>query len=565
MTPAFNSGLRFKVTGAVVVLCAIYLSFAGLDHTLFWDDEALVAIHARNYLQTGTWTAWTGRNLAAYGNGMLLDDQLETRDPKVQHWLAILSFKGLGVSTWTGRFPFVLVGLAGLGVFVLILRREFPGQNAVKLYALTLLALSPVFLLNIRQCRYYAPCLTFGLLTYYFYRRCSAGRSRADIFGLALAAALLFYSQYLVGGAFLVAIAVMHLVCHRRECARPGWINLGLAAALFLLATVPFLLTHPVWIRAEAPVDEAWYLRKPTLFWWYVRDLNAAACLPWTVTLMLIGILWWQRKHPLVRQVARPWTILGLTFLAVLSSLSFQSTRLPDLAWTRYLIPVVPFLAGLTGIVLGFIAQRSRGAALALLAILLGSNLLSLSPWNTTFRWLLPAYIQEVHRPFRTPYQAAVEFIRAHVSRDALVAVEPEFCAYPLMFYLDDHVRFGCLLNTNTLLPRAALERLSAPLWVEEYYPDWLMAFGSSMRTAALALHFCRVHHEKGREVAYSYRLEKNLEVFWFDTSRPELAFHTFGPRKDFDPGLDSVYAFRRLPAQEVYPAAAPPAPHKSE
>jgi len=113
MTPAFNSGLRFKVTGAVVVLCAIYLSFAGLDHTLFWDDEALVAIHARNYLQTGTWTAWTGRNLAAYGNGMLLDDQLETRDPKVQHWLAILSFKGLGVSTWTGRFPFVLVGLWG--------------------------------------------------------------------------------------------------------------------------------------------------------------------------------------------------------------------------------------------------------------------------------------------------------------------------------------------------------------------------------------------------------------------------------------------------------------------
>lgn len=68
-----------------------------------------------------------------------------------------------------------------------------------------------------------------------------------------------------------------------------------------------------------------------------------------------------------------------------------------------------------------------------------------------------------------------------------------------------------------------------------------------------------------GREVAYSYWREKNLEVFWFDTSRPELAFHTFGPRKAFDPGLDSVYAFRRLPAQEVFPAAAPPAPHKSE
>ncbi|GEM_PF-2574727 len=68
-----------------------------------------------------------------------------------------------------------------------------------------------------------------------------------------------------------------------------------------------------------------------------------------------------------------------------------------------------------------------------------------------------------------------------------------------------------------------------------------------------------------GREVTFSYRLEKNLEVFWFDTTRPELTLHTFGPKKDFDPGLDSVYAFRRLPAQEVNPAPAPQEPRKSE
>ncbi len=279
---------RFKISCLIICLCATYLSVVGLGHTLFWDDEALVAIHARNFLTTGTWTASTGRNITLYGNGILLDEKLETRDPKVQHWLTVLSFRLFGVSTWAGRFPFVIIGLAGLAVFVLLLQNEFETENTLKLCSVALLAFSPVFLLNIRQCRYYAPCFTFGLLTYYCYRRCVLGKGRTDSLWLALFATLLFYSQYLVGGSFLAAVAVVHVVCYRRQCGRQSWINLGLAAGIFLLATAPFLMTHPVWVRTESPTDETWYVRKPTLFWWYLRDLNASACLPWPVALALI-------------------------------------------------------------------------------------------------------------------------------------------------------------------------------------------------------------------------------------------------------------------------------------
>ena len=543
--------LRLKTSCAVILLCATYLSLVGLGHTLFWDDEALVAIHAKNFLATGTWTAWTGRNLAAYGNGRLLDDKLQTKDPKVQHWLTVLSFKCFGVSTWAGRFPFVVIGLAGLAVFIVLLRSELPTENALILYSVALLAFSPAFLLNIRQCRYYAPCFTFGLLTYYCYRRCVSEKGRADFLWLAISATLLFYSQYLVGGAFLAAVGVVHLVCYQRQCGRRGWINLGLAAGLFLSATAPFLMTHHVWVRAESPTDQAWYVRKPTLFWWYLRDLNVTACLPWAVALGLIWTFARHRKHDLVRRVAWPWAMLVLAFFAALSFGSFQSTALPDLAWTRYIIPVVPFLFGLTGIVLWLIGRRSRPVALVLLAVLVSTNLLTLSPWSRTFRWLLPGYVWEIHHPFRTPYQAAVEFVKSNLKQDALIAVEPEFCAYPLMFYLDDQVRFCCLLNTNTPLPRSSLDRLEAPLFVEEHYPDWLIAFGSTQQTAQLAQHFCRIHRENDRDITYSYRLEKNLNTFWFDTSRPELPLHTFGPKNDFDPGLESVYVFRRLPAQQ--------------
>jgi len=300
--------VAYPILLLLVFLAAGYLAFTGLDHTLFWDDEAMIAIHAKNYLATGTWTAWTGRNLMAYQNGIALDNDLQTKEPKVQLWLAVAAFKLLGASTWAGRLPFVLVGLAGLGVFALILRLEFKDHPALQLYALALLAFSPVFLLNIRQCRYYAPCLTFALLSYYFSRRCLLAKARWDFLGLGLAAALLFHSHYLVGGAFLAALLVVQGLCYRHQCARAQWFRLAAAGAVFALGTVPFLLTHRDWARGEAlyAAGEPWYLRKPTLLWWHVRDLNLMTCLPWSVALVLVWLMVRHRRDELVRRVLWP-------------------------------------------------------------------------------------------------------------------------------------------------------------------------------------------------------------------------------------------------------------------
>ena len=545
---------RSKLLNLAIFLCAAYLAFAGLAHALFWDDEALVAIHARNFLSTGTWTAWTGRNLAAYQNGILLDNRLETKDPKVQLWLAAASFKIFGVSTWAGRFPFVVIGLAGLVVFGLLLKLEFDIEPGPRLYAMAALAFSPVFLLNIRQCRYYAPVFALGLLTFYCYRRTMLRKGRFSFLGLALSAALLFYSHYLVGGAFLAALVFVHLVCFRRECASKQWSQLAAAAGLFFVATVPFLLTHAVWVRSETPIDEAWYVRKPTLFWWYLRDLNTMTCLPWVIAALLLWILVRHGKEPFVRRVAWPWTLFIAAFLACLAAFSFQQTKVPDLAWIRYVLPIVPFCFGLVGIVVWCVARRLKAGACLTLAILVCTNLLTLSPWNHQFRWLLPAYIREVHHAFPTPYRVGVNFIRSHIPKHALVAVEPGYSAYPLMFYLDDHVRFCCLLDSDTALPRETLQHLGAPLFREENFPEWLITFGNSKRFARRAEFYCRPHEERGRQVAYSYSQEADLHTFWFDTSRPELPWHTFGPKKDFRPELESVYVFKRLPAEEVTP-----------
>jgi hypothetical protein len=244
----------------------------------------------------------------------------------------------------------------------------------------------------------------------------------------------------------------------------------------------------------------------------------------------------------------------------VLSLISFQPTKnAGNVAAIRYVIPIVPFCFGLVGLAVWFAGRRFRVVALGLFAVLVCTNLLTLTPQSAHFRWLLPSYVWEIHHPYPTAYSAAVDYIKAHVQPDALVTAVPEYCAYPLMFYLDDHVRFCCLMDTNTVLPRDVLRRLNAPLFGDENFPEWLIAFGLNEQPMRDLNYFARPHLENGRLVRYSYLPEQNLNIYWFDTSRPELFAHTFGPKKVFDPDRESVYVLRRLPAKPV--ASAPNAP----
>jgi len=50
---------------------------------------------------------------------------------------------------------------------------------------------------------------------------------------------------------------------------------------------------------------------------------------------------------------------------------------------------------------------------------------------------------------------------------------------------------------------------------------------------------------KNGEAVQFDYGLVKTLDVYWFDTSRPE-PYHSFGPIVDFDRRFEAVYIFRR-------------------
>ena len=540
--------VRKEHIAAGLFVVAGYLGLAGLDNTSFWDDEAHVGVIARNFLSTGRLTGWDGRNLLAYRDGALLDDDLDTINPPLEYLLAAASFKTFGVTTWAGRFPFVIAGLAALALYCLILRRDFGGDSWHWVYSLAILGLSVVFLLSIRQCRYYAIGMLLSLLSYYLYRRCLASRERRYYVMFAGASLLLFYANYLLWAAFMGALVLAFGVFHRRRIAS-SWRELALAVGIIAAGSLPWAIVHRVWCRPDMRTAQAWYVRKAVLIWWNLRELNTIGCMPWIAAAALLLFLLWARRAGKNVTVIIEWAVVAVAYTVFLGLLSPQPLG-SKVADVRYAIPAVPFLAGLVGAVAWFIHRRSRAGAIALCVVVLTTNLLSVGPPGWRFRWLLPAYVRQVHNDYPTAHRQIAAYLNEHAEQDDLVFAYDTYANTPIMFYLGHKVRICCELTGDSHLPAETIRGLDAPLLMNENFPDWFVQLGTGGEEVYLRRFFSRPHERDGKVVASRYEVRAVLDVYHKDTSRPELHLHRFSPPRDFDRKSEAVYVFRRVGSQ---------------
>jgi hypothetical protein len=539
--------MRFRYLLIIAIfLAAASLSLVRLDNTYFWDDEALTAIGAKNLLLTGHLTGWDGRNLVAYHNGTLLDKDLRlVGSPPLHHLIAAASFRLFGMSTWSGRFPFVLAGLASLCVLSLILRQEYSAASHICIYGTAVMATSISYLLNIRQCRYYSLAMLFSLLTFFMYRQCIRSSRLAYYILLAISAVLLFYSNFLLCAAFLAALALLCMVFHRDDL-RKNIAKFSIAFFLFILATVPYAVINRIWYRPDVQYEgEPLHVWKLSLLWWNLRELNLLGFMPWMVAAGLLYFMIRYRRKCNEAAMALQWSVLCLGYVVSLVCMSYSHVVKTAIGDDRYLIPTLPFLCGLTGVFLWFVHSRTRIGAMAILILIVTTNLLSVTPTNWKFQLRLPAYIDEVLHDYPTAYSQAVQFLSENVKQDEKVFAWPEYANYPIMFYLGDKVKMCCTLYSTSHIPQDTIESLNAPLLVDENFPDWFILFGMDSRADERISFFSREHLYEGQQIQLSYRLVKVLDVYWFDSSRPELPWHTFGPRTGFDRQREAVYVMR--------------------
>jgi hypothetical protein len=526
------AGPRWGLLG--IGLVSAYLALCGLDDHLFWDDEANVGFFARNLWLGHSLSGWDGNNLWGFRNGALLDQQLLNRvDPPLQYLVAACGFSLFGVSTWAARLPFVLIGLASIPLLDRFLR-EYDTPAPTRHLALALYGLHTSFLLYIRQARYYSLSLTLGLATYLMFVRYMRTGRPLDLAGLMACGALLFASNYLVAVATLAALAAVWMAFHQAKDLR----KLVLPAGALLVAAVAYVAFTGHLLGLLRQMVPEGLLSELILLGMYLADINELSWLPWVVALAAI--------HRIVRRDDRrlsEWVFFSLIFVLAAVVLSPQPVSGAEHADVRYVVSLLPVFTAISGTIIGSLG--SANARLLVTVIAAFTNLLSLNPLDPRVRSDFAGHVYEVHTDYDTATDAVQRLLAEHADPGDRVLVRPEEDALPFIFYGASHFRVVGQLKKDTHLPRERIERLDPELFVEEAEPDWIVLFGWNDRHEAAV----RASARRGAH----YELFTVLDVYPVNETRPEIFWHSFGPRRNPDLETGGVHVFKK-----VRPGVAP-------
>ena len=524
----------------LIIALSAYLALQGLGNNYFWDDEAGTAIFAENLMRFGKLTAWDGRNLMAYRNGQELDDSLINRYfPPLQFMITAASFRIIGVSTLAGRLPFVLVGLVSLWFLFMLLWSGSRGNTVLSLCGLLLLALSPSFLLFIRQCRYFALTIFFPIYIYFFYQRYISTGKVIHLVAFTIGLIGLFFSHYLICIAFAFALLGIHIAYNLR--VRP-LMPLVTAVLVFAVVVVVYIFGCHIIIPSSGPVGgKSWALDRLTIFLWNLRELNSNNFFPW----MMIGFLIWlyldKSYNRLLKRQVSEWVLLVVIFTIIISIFSPQTAFPGEDANVRYLAVLLPFFVAILGTLIFFLWSRWKPIAVAVLLLLLFTNFLSLDPFcRIPPRWDLISYLREIHGDYLTAYEATVDFIRKNCRKDDLLVIVPPNMSYPLQFYTGERVFFGGRLDKETRLPLDLIRGLNPSLVVEESDPDWIISFRARPLTEDLLAYYS--------SQGLAFDLFGRLDVYYLgEAIRPEILLHEFQERTGFAL-KDGIFIFKRRP-----------------
>ncbi|MDO9533310.1 MAG: glycosyltransferase family 39 protein [Deltaproteobacteria bacterium] len=194
----------------IILALAAFLLLFGLDNRPFWQDEAETAGLAKNVLTYGVPRAYDGLNIISQERGSEFDGNFLWRwSPWLQIYVAAAAFRLGGLTTFAGRLPFALAGLACIFLVYQLVRRNL-GDRTWALCAAALLTCSVPFLLYARQCRYYSLGAFFTLMSLYAFKEDWQSRFRPALL-LCLSIGFLFYTNYLLFFSYVMPTLLVGL------------------------------------------------------------------------------------------------------------------------------------------------------------------------------------------------------------------------------------------------------------------------------------------------------------------------------------------------------------------
>lgn len=547
-----------------VFVTAAYLSFANLDYAGLWYDEARTATQGKVLLEQGHLRGFDGRNMMGADNGRELNADLIDVWPPLAYALNAVGIALFGFNEIGARVMHALVGVASLVFFYFLLREHLRRYPRLIFFIFLFAAWSAQLLLYFRSSRYYAFMVLGVIAAFYLYERYWRTKRVVFLFMSTLVAALSFFNHYIGGAATMLSLAAWHLLFRARETTAREYLLFGVGCVAVVVLGSGYLVWLGVLGGERASWADFWSttvhpytgaVPAPLLrLHVYTRDLFTADWISWPVCLWFIGtvLMVWKRQsaqpgtgrvgaagveadHPPVVAVGKI-VVMGLLFTLFSALLSVQPVSVNSTADLRYYVGALPLLLAMKGLFVEWTWRKSKIAGTTMAALLL---LTSTGAWpfnmvmeDTGKRTLgahLFQFVREIHRPYPDAVRLVSRFLLEHADHDDLVFVPKFEYREPLTFYAGHHVRFCCLLDEFSPLPRRKVEALGAPLYVGEQDPDWIVLFDDFPK-------------ERWQNVGASFEVVATPAVHHRLTQRPELNYHAFAPL----PPDSGVHVLRR-------------------
>lgn len=585
-TPLFN---HYALLSAVLAFSG-YLIFKNLGDVAVWNDEAETAIIAKNFLKTGHFTGWDGRNFQGIRNGSLLDKNLNDRNPPMQFILTALSFAVFGANNFTARLPFALIGFLTVILLYCTLRSEIPERPAFALYATAFLGLSTEYILYARNCRYYSIACCAALLAFFAFRGFMRHANIKASLWLAGSAVLLYYSHFLICITFLIPLAILNIFFERKRLSRKHWILLLSVCLLFAAATVPYTVLHRYWDRPDMPKGY-FFLTHLVIMLWNFRDSLASGIAPWSIVAASLALMMTRSLEPKVNMIVKLSLLVLIGHIALIGLTSSQGAAIykGDPAMTtiskeflekrpmavlrflvaclpfstadiRYLVACFPCTAILAGGIFHWLHTKSKRLAPCAAALLIGSNMACFLPWHNPRSWFphplvyspLYEYMNEIHHHYPTGVAAVSEYLNDNAKRDETFFAWPDDKNGPIGFYTGSRLINCCLLDTDTYLGADKVRSLSPFLLKSDNFPDWLILFGAGKDREELLEYFSRTVKTRVASFDNDYECAANLPVFCDETTNPQIFWRHFGAVTGFD-SLHHVFVFHKAPRDSTW------------
>lgn len=520
------------------VLLGAALMLPNLGDRSLWSDEAGTALFARTILTHGIPIAFDGVNVTHSSD--FNSDLVLVKLQWLPYYMAAGSFGVLGVDAFSARLPFVLMSLGTIAMFWRLAKQLFEEQRAA-VVTTAVLVLSTAFLLYSRQCRYYAPCIFFTLLSMCSYPSLSLQNKRSlALFVIAMAG--LFHSNYLVFFCVAGAWLADYLIFDRsREKARAGAVAVFMIAAL----TLPWFVYADGFAQVKGESHGAPPARIAQLFFGYYMKLNWLCLLPAALAVALPLLTYRARQR---QRAAWPLRVLGfvVAYLALLAIAGPKPTSNDHIA-ARYVICLAPACALLVGWIIQRAWSWNAGLGMALLTLHLTTNILTFYAATPRaqqanahdaiaapfVRLPLFNYVHEIAHHQPDAYAAVADYLKMHGRDDDMVLAAPYHTAEPLILLTG--MRFGARIDQVAFVTgeHEAYPRDKLPDYVYSFdvIPDWIVLFQTPPRMLTAET---IVQNAQAKGVQYEAPVTLDIhhqgENVKPDFSYSAQSYHTFTP-----------------------------------